>query len=205
MPTRRCIRSGAPVSDITQILSAIERGEPHAADQLFPLVYEELRRVAAQKLAQEKPGQTLQATALVHEAYVRLVSADGPAQWQSRGHVIAAAAEAMRRILVERARQKKRVKHGGGIERVEIDLAEHAMKQANVSVDELLALEDALAKLHAHDPVKARLNTMRYFGGMTIEQAAEVLGIARVTAHRYWTYARAWLHQQITGEAAPGA
>src|SRR5687768_17358797 len=177
--------------EVTRILSAVQQGDPVAAAQLLPLVYDELRRLAAQRLAQEKPGQTLQATALVHEAYLRLVDADPTAHWNSRGHFFAAAAEAMRRILVESARRKKRQKHGGDLERVEIELADVPTR---MSSDELLALDEALENLHRHDPVKARLVTLRYFGGMTIEQAAEVLGISRVTAHRYWTYARAWLH-----------
>src|SRR5437667_1124836 len=189
------------MSEVTRILSAIEQGDPHAAAQLLPLVYEELRQLAAQKLAQEKPGQTLQATALVHEAYLRLVDAEQAQQWNSRGHFFAACAEAMRRILVENARRKKRLKHGGDRERVEI---EPANLPTRMSSDELLALDEALEKLKQHDPVKAQLVTLRYFGGMTIEQAAEVLAISRVTAHRYWTYARAWLHQQMTGGAEPG-
>src|SRR5437762_12644931 len=188
------------MSEVTRILSAIEQGDPHAAAQLLPLVYDELRQLAAQKLAQEKPGQTLQATALVHEAYLRLVNVDQAQQWNSRGHFFAAAAEAMRRILGENARRKKRIKHGGDLERVEIELASLPTR---LSSDELLALDEALEKLKQHDPVKAQLVTLRYFGGMTIEQASEVLNISRVTAHRYWTYARAWLHQQITGGAEP--
>src|SRR5437660_5523720 len=187
------------MSEVTRVLSAIEQGDPHAAQQLLPLVYEELRKLAAQKLAQEKPGQTLQATALVHEAYLRLVDTDKVSQWNSRGHFFAAAAEAMRRILVENARRKKRGKHGGGRERVEIDMASLPTRMGS---DELLVLDTALEKLKEQDPVKAQLVTLRYFGGMTIEQASEVLNISRVTAHRYWTYARAWLHQQITGDSA---
>ena len=189
------------MTDVTRILSAIEEGDPHAAQQLLPLVYEELRKLAALKLAQEKPGQTLQATALVHEAYLRLVGADEARHWSGRGHFFAAAAEAMRRILVESARRKKRGKHGGGRQRVEIELASLPTR---MSSDELLALDEALEQLQRHDPVKARLVTLRYFGGLTIEQASDVLHISRVTAHRYWTYARAWLHQQMTGGAEPG-
>jgi RNA polymerase sigma factor (TIGR02999 family) len=169
----------------------------------LPLVYDELRKLAAQKLAQEKPGQTLDATALVHEAYLRLVAGEQPAgsepQWNSRGHFFAAAAESMRRILVENARRKKRCKHGGDRERVEIEMANLSTR---MSSDELVALDEALEKLKQQDPAKAQLVTLRYFGGMTIEQAAEVLGISRVTAHRYWTYARAWLHQQMSAGAA---
>jgi RNA polymerase sigma factor (TIGR02999 family) len=189
------------MNDLTHILSAIEQGDASAPTQLLPMVYDELRKLAAQKLANEKPGQTLQATALVHEAYLRLVNVEEAQHWNSRGHFFAAAAEAMRRILVENARRKKRTKHGGKRERVEVELAKLPAGRSRLSADELLALEDALEKLHEHDPVKARLVTLRYFGGMTIEQAAEVLGISRVTAHRYWTYARAWLHQRISGDA----
>jgi RNA polymerase sigma factor (TIGR02999 family) len=184
------------VNEVTRILSALEQGDPHTADQLLPLVYEELRRLAARKLAQEKPGQTLQTTALVHEAYLRLVDVENPEQWNGRGHFFAAAAEAMRRILIENARRKKRIKHGGDLERVEFDGLELPTRMSD---DELLALHEALEVLAEQDPVKARLVTLRYFAGMTIEQAAEVLQISRVTAHRYWTYARAWLHQQIRG------
>jgi RNA polymerase sigma factor (TIGR02999 family) len=191
------------MSDVTRILSAIEQGDPAAAEQLLPLVYDELRRLAAQHLSQEKTGQTLQATALVHEAYLRLVGADVGQQWNSRGHFFAAAAEAMRRILIENARRKKRIKHGGELERADIDLNSLSTGEPSISADELLALDLALEKLHEHDPVKARLVILRYFGGMTIEQAAEVLDISRVTAHRYWTYARAWLHQQLLGTPAP--
>jgi RNA polymerase sigma factor (TIGR02999 family) len=191
------------MADVTQILNAIEQGDPHAAEQLLPLVYDELRRLAAQKIGHERPGQTLQATALVHEAYIRLVDGAKAQHWNSRGHFFAAAAEAIRRILVENARRKKRTKHGGNQDRVEIELTDLPMRQPAMSADELLALEEALRKLQQHDAVKARLVTLRYFGGMTIEQASEVLNISRVTAHRYWTYARAWLHQQIGGEDAP--
>src|SRR3954468_3951674 len=188
------------MSDVTRVLSAIEQGDPHAAEQLLPLVYEELRKLAGQKMAQEAPGQTLQATGLVHEAYLRLVGVETAQHWNSRGHFFAAAAEAMRRILVENFRHKKRIKHGGDMERVEIEMASLPTR---MSSDELLALDEALERLKQQDPVKAQLVTLRYFGGMTIEQAAEALGISRVTAHRYWTYARAWLHQQMTGGAEP--
>ncbi len=188
------------MSEVTRVLSAIEGGDPHAAEQLLPLVYQELRKLAAQKLAQEKPGQTLEATALVHEAYLRLVDVEKAQHWNSRGHFFAAAAEAMRRILVESARRKKRIKHGGDLERVEIEMASLPTR---MSSDELLALDEALEMLKQQDPVKARLVTLRYFGGLTIEQASQVLNISRVTAHRYWTYARAWLHQRITAGAEP--
>jgi RNA polymerase sigma factor (sigma-70 family) len=198
--------------NVTRILSAIDAGDPHAAEQLLPLVYDKLRKLAAQKLAQEKPGQTLDATALVHEAYLRLVGSPcsplpsggeglgvrgDVAHFANRRHFFAAAAEAMRRILIDNARRKRRTKHGGELERATIELANLPTR---MSSDELLALDEALEELASHDPVKARLVTLRYFGGLTIEQAAEVLHISRVTAHRYWTYARAWLHQRITGE-----
>jgi RNA polymerase sigma factor (TIGR02999 family) len=184
------------MNDVTRILSAIEQGDPRAAEQLLPLVYDELRRLAAQKLVSEKSGQTLQATALVHEAYLRLVGDDAKQHWDGRGHFFAAAAEAMRRILVDNARRKLSIKHGGQLERVDIEVANLPTRMAP---DELVALNEALDNLEKQDPVKAKLVTLRYFGGMTIEQASEVLGISRVTAHRYWTYARAFLHQQITG------
>jgi RNA polymerase sigma factor (TIGR02999 family) len=188
------------MSEVTRILSAIEQGDPQASEKLLPLVYDELRKLAAHKMSQETPGQTLQATALVHEAYLRLVDGRKAQHWNSRGHFFAAAAEGMRRILVENARRKKRIKHGGDLERAEIELSSLPTR---MSSDELVALDEALEKLKHEDPAKAQLVTLRYFGGMTIEQAAEVLGISRVTAHRYWTYARAWLHQQITGDTTP--
>jgi RNA polymerase sigma factor (TIGR02999 family) len=185
------------MNEVTRILSAVEQGDPHAANQLLPLVYDELRRLAAQKLAHEASGQTLQATALVHEAYLRMVDAEKAQHWDSRGHFFAAAAQAMQRILVENARRKRRIKHGGQFERVEIELADLPTR---MPPEELIALDEALGELQRQDPVKAKLVTLRYFGGMTIEQASAVLGISRVTAHRYWTYARAWLHQRIRGE-----
>jgi RNA polymerase sigma factor (TIGR02999 family) len=181
------------MSEVTRILDQIQQGDPHAAAQLLPLVYDELRKLAAAKLAQEKPGQTLQATALVHEAYLRLV---GDQHFDNRGHFFAAAAEAMRRIVVESARRKQRVRHGGGRERVEVELGD---LPTSLPSDDLLALDEALSRLEQVDPVKARLVTLRYFSGMTIEQAAEALNISRVTAHRYWTFARAWLHREMTG------
>ncbi len=183
------------MSDVTRILSAIEPGDPHATEQLLPLVYAELRKLAAQRLVQEKPGQTLDATGLVHEAYLRLVGAEQDQSWNSRGHFFAAAAEAMRRILVENARRKKRFRHGGDSKRVEVEMASLPTR---MSSDELVALDEALEKLREQDPIKTQLVTLRYFGGMTIEQASEALGISRVTAYRYWTYARAWLHGQMT-------
>jgi RNA polymerase sigma factor (TIGR02999 family) len=185
------------LSDVTRILSQIESGDPSAAEQLLPLIYDELRKLAAQKVANEKPGQTLQATALVHEAYLRLLGGDAASrQWDGRGHFFAAAAEAMRRILVENARRKKRIKHGGELQRVDLELAELPTRMASV---DLIALDEALEELKLEDPIKAQLVTLRYFAGLTIEQAAESLKISRVTAHRYWTYARAWLHGRIAG------
>jgi RNA polymerase sigma factor (TIGR02999 family) len=183
------------VPDVTQILTAIEAGDSRAAADLLPLVYDELRKLASSRMSAETPGQTLAPTALVHEAYLRLVG-EGEKRWDSRGHFFAAAAEAMRRILVEAARRKKRTKHGGGRDRVDVELADLPTR---LPPDEFLALNDALDRLTVQDPVKARLVTLRYFAGLTIEQAADALGISRVTAHRYWTFARAWLHQRMTG------
>jgi RNA polymerase sigma factor (TIGR02999 family) len=193
------------MSDVTTILSAIAQGAPHAAEQLLPLVYQELRKLAAQKLAQEKPGQTLQPTALVHEAYLRLLGRPGRAAgegcFDSRRHFFAAAAEAMRRILVENARRKRSAKHGGGLHR--LDGAEEALAAPEPAAD-LLALDEALERLAARDPVKADLVKLRYFAGMTIEEAAQALGISAATAKRYWAYSRAWLYEAITGgPAAP--
>jgi RNA polymerase sigma factor (TIGR02999 family) len=179
--------------DVTQLLNAIAEGDPHATGQLLPLVYDELRRLAARKLAREKPGQTLEATALVHEAYLRLVG-DAARDWDSRGHFFAAAAEAMRRILVESARRKQRLRHGGGRQRV--PLADVAAPAAGPS-DDLLALDEALTRLAAEDPVKARLVELRFFAGLSVEEAAQCLGISRATADRYWAYARAWLYEQV--------
>ena len=180
--------------DVTQILNALDQGDPHAAEQLLPLVYEELRKLAAQKLAHEKPGQTLEATALVHEAYLRLVDADKASHWTSRGHFFAAAAEAMRRILIDRARQKRSRRHGGGLKRRPLDQVDVASPE---SPADLLALDVALERFEKADPAKARLVKLRYFAGLTIPQAAEVLGIATTTADRYWAYARAWLHAEL--------
>jgi RNA polymerase sigma factor (TIGR02999 family) len=182
------------MSDLTHILSAIEQGDPHAAEQLLPLVYEELRQLAAQRLAQEKPGQTLQATALVHEAYVRLVGADVARQWDGRAHFFAAAAEAMRRILIESARRKQAHKHGG--DRRRIDLAEVAVA-GRVTPDKLLELDDALGKLAQQDATAAELTKLRIFAGLTVEQAGTALGLSRTEAYRQWTYARAWLRAQF--------
>jgi RNA polymerase sigma factor (TIGR02999 family) len=186
------------MSDVTRILNAIEQGDPHAASKLLPLVYDELRKLAAQKLAHEKPGQTLDATALVHEAYVRLAGS-GPAQhWNSRGHFFAAAAEAMRRILVENARRKQSSKHGGARQRLDLDEAASLVPEP---ADELLALHEALDKLAAEDAKKAELVKLRYFTGLSVQQAADVLGISRATADRWWAYAKVWLYCAVSGDA----
>jgi RNA polymerase sigma factor (TIGR02999 family) len=190
------------MTDVTQILSQIEQGDPSAADQLLPLVYEELRKLAAAKLAHEKPGQTLQATALVHDAYLRLVDVDKAQHWDSRGHFFAAAAEAMRRILVETARRKKRIKHGGEFERVALDGEQLAVE---LPVDDLLAIDEALAKLEESDEQAARLLKLRYFAGLSVEQAAEVLGISARTAYRNWIYARAWMYRHVGVNQTPSA
>ena len=187
------------MSDVTRILSAIERGDPHAAAQLLPLVYDELRKLAAQKLAREKPGQTFQATALVHEAYLGLVDTKKVQRWESRGHFFAAAAEAMRRLLVENARRKGRLKRGGGQTRIELD--DPRLEYAEPA-DELLAVDDALEKLAVDDPQAAQLVKLRYFGGLSIEDAAEMVGISRSTAYEHWAYARAWLHRRLHGPEA---
>jgi RNA polymerase sigma factor (TIGR02999 family) len=180
--------------DFTRILSAINQGDPKAANQLLPLVYDELRRLAAQKLAQEKPGQTLEATALVHEAYLRLVGSDDPG-WNSRGHFFAAAAEAMRRILVEQARRKHSEKHGGG--RLRVDLPEDLAAPDAPSVD-LVALDEALCRLERHDADAAALVKMRYFAGLSHQDAAEALGISRGAADRLWALGRTWLFRQLS-------
>jgi RNA polymerase sigma factor (TIGR02999 family) len=187
------------MSEVTRILSAIDQGDPHAAEQLLPLVYDELRRLAAQKLAQEKPGQTLQATALVHEAYLRLVDVEQAQHWNSRGHFFAAAAEAMRQILVQNARRRGRVKHGGGRARIDVDDLDVAAPKRS---EDLLALDEALTQLAAADPQAAELVKLRYFAGCTIPQAAEVLGVSPRTADFLWAYARTWLFQKLQGEGA---
>jgi RNA polymerase sigma factor (TIGR02999 family) len=178
------------MNDVTRILAAIEQGDPHAADQLLPLVYDELRQLAAHKLAHEKAGQTLQATALVHEAYLRLVDVEQAQHWNSRGHFFAAAAEAMRRILVEQARRKSRHKHGGGRQRVPLEEAEPAQRD---DAAEILAIHDALDRLAAEDPDAARLVQLRYFGGCSVEEAAEAMDLPRSTAYVHWSYAKASL------------
>lgn len=183
-------------SDVTRIINAIEQGDVRAADELLPLVYEELRRLAAQKLSQEAPGQTLQATALVHEAYIRLVGAEDQ-NWDSRGHFFKAAAEAMRRILIENARRKKSLKQGGDHQRIELNEALFPSPRSHRSND-ILALDEALEKLSRQDKLKADLVKLRFFAGLTIAQAAEIMGISHATAERYWTYARSWLRLEIT-------
>jgi RNA polymerase sigma factor (TIGR02999 family) len=182
------------MNDVTQILLRIESGDPTASEQLLPLVYDELRRLAVRRLAQEKPGQTLQATALVHEVYLRL--ADGQARqcWNGRGHFFAAAAEAMRRILIENARRKKRIKRGSDRPRIELD---EACLVSESPSDDLLALNEALEKLVAESPARADLVKLRYFAGLTIEEAAAAMNISVATAKRYWTYSRAWLYHAL--------
>jgi RNA polymerase sigma factor (TIGR02999 family) len=190
----RSFREGEPVSEVTRILSAIEEGDPTAAEQLLPLVYDELRALAAVKMAHESPGETLQATALVHEAYLRLVDRDQAQHWNSRGHFFAAAAEAMRRILVDRARHKRSLKAGGNLRRQELpDLAAPAGEDR---VD-LLALDEALEKLERHDPRPAQVVKLRFFAGLTIDDAAQTLGIATSTADSDWAYARSWLRLEM--------
>ncbi len=188
--------------EITQILNAIDQGDRHAAEQLLPLVYDELRKLAAQKLAQEKPGQTLQATALVHEAYLRLVDGEQAKHWDSRGHFFAAAAEAMRRILVERARHKTSQKAGGGRHRIDLAEVEPAVEEAD---EELLALSEALDKLEKVDKRKADVVKLRFFAGLTNEQAAAELGISPSTAANDWAYARSWLRLEMDGMARGGS
>jgi RNA polymerase sigma factor (TIGR02999 family) len=183
------------MTDVTRILSAIEQGDPQAAEQLLPLVYDELRKLAAQRLAQEKPGQTLQATALVHEAYLRLVGGAEIQDWNGRRHFFAAAAEAMRRILIDRARHKQTRKAGGGRRRLDLDDMEPTLEEENG--DPLLALDEALRQLQAEDPRKAELVKLRFFAGLTAEQAAAALGVSTSTAEKDWAYARSWLRVAI--------
>ena len=180
--------------DVTHILSAIEQGDPRAAEKLLPLVYDELRRLASLRLAREAPGQSLQSSDLVHEAYLRLVSEDLQKQWDSRAHFFAAAAEAMRRILVENARRKKRRKHGGGRLRVELEAADFLAKEPS---EDLEALDEALDKLTEEDPAKAELVKLRFFAGLTMPEIAEVMKISLATAERHWTYARTWLFAEL--------
>jgi RNA polymerase sigma factor (TIGR02999 family) len=190
------------MNEVTRILSAIEQGDSHAAEQLLPLVYDELRKLAAEKLAHEKPGQTLQATALVHEAYVRLVDTEKAQSWDSRGHFFAAAAESMRRILIEHARRKARLRHGGEFRRVELPDAEVS---ASTKDEQVLLLDEALTRLAAIRPQAADLVKLRFFSGLTVEEAAAMLGVAPRTARRLWVFARAWLRREMersTGSAS---
>ena len=187
------------MNDVTRILGRIEQGESQAAGQLLPLVYDELRRLAARKLAREKPGQTLQATALVHEAFLRLVDTDTARGWNSRGHFFAAAAEAMRRILIERARSKGRQKWGGDWRRVDLDNLDLF---TSVTPDQLLALDEAIDRLAGEDPTAAGLVKLRYFAGLSVDEAAAALGISTATAYRHWAYARAWLLCDLLDERA---
>jgi RNA polymerase sigma factor (TIGR02999 family) len=190
------------MSEVTRILSAIEQGDPHASEQLLPLVYEELRSLAAQRLSQEKPGQTLQATALVHEAYLRLVDNQKPINWDSRGHFFVAAAEAMRRILINRARDKKRLKRGGDRRRINLEQLEIAMDGSD---EDMIALDEALGILAAEDPGAAELVNLRFFGGLTLKDAAASLGLSLRTAERQWAYARAWLYARLRHDAGQSA
>ncbi len=183
------------MNEVTQILNAIEQGDPQAAEELLPLVYAELRRLAAQRLAHEAPGQTLQATALVHEAYLRLVDSESQQDWDSRGHFFSAAAEAMRRILIENARRKNRAKHGGAHHRGDLNEAEIVI---SIPSDRLLALDEALGRLAEVEPQKAELVKLRFFAGLTLEQAADAIGVSRATATRHWAYARAWLYDAVS-------
>ena len=188
------------MSDVTRILSQIESGDPSAAELLLPLIYDELRKLAAAKLAHEKPGQTLQATGLVHEAYIRLVDVDMVQHWNSRGHFFGAAAEAMRRILVENARRKGREKRGGSLQRHDFCDVDPASNEAKV---EILELDEALTQLAFEHPEKAQLVQLRYFGGLTLVEAASALSISTATADRYWRYARAWLAQRLDQTKSP--
>lgn len=181
--------------DVTRILADIEHGDPAAAEQLLPLVYDELRRLAAMKMAAERPDLTVQATALVHEAYIRLVDVAAPQHWNSRGHFFAAAAEAMRRILVESARRRSAQKRGGDRQRVTLEAIDVGTGE---EAEKLLALDAALTRFAQLDPLKAKVVSLRYFGGLTIEEAAEALGISTASANRYWTYARAWLQTELS-------
>jgi RNA polymerase sigma factor (TIGR02999 family) len=190
-------------SHVTQILRRVEDGDAAAGAQLMPLVYAELRRLAARRLAREAPGQTLQATARVHEAYLRLIGSHGERTddcWQGRGHFFAAAAEAMRRIVIDRARRRKRLKRGGGLDRVDLELADLA---TDAVPDEVLALDEALTALAEKHPDKARLVNLRYFAGLTIEEAARAMGISTSTADRHWAYARAWLYRHMSAGEGP--
>jgi RNA polymerase sigma factor (TIGR02999 family) len=187
------------MNDVTRILSAIERGDPREAEKLLPLVYEDLRELAARRLSQENPGQTLEATALVHEAYLRLVGTDNPPRWDSRAHFFAAAAEAMRRILVEKARRRKSTKHGGRLSRVDLEAASSLAEEPG---EDLVALDEALNKLAAEDPAKAELVKLRFFAGLTMPEIGRAMNISLATAERYWTYARTWLYAELKDQAS---
>jgi RNA polymerase sigma factor (TIGR02999 family) len=192
------------MNEVTRVLSAVEQGDRHAAEQLLPLVYDELRKLAAHRLAQEAPGQTLQATALVHEAYLRLVADEqpgSPPSWESRGHFFAAAAEAMRRILVDRAREKQCLKRGGGWRRVDLD---HLAAVGDTCEEDLLALDEVLGRLAQENKSCAELVKLRFFAGLTLKEAAAGLGLPRRTANRYWAYARAWLYEALSKGREPG-
>jgi RNA polymerase sigma factor (TIGR02999 family) len=189
------------MNEVTRVLSAIERGDPQAAEQLLPLVYDELRRLAAQRLAQEKPGQTLQATALVHEAYLRLLDPERGQNWNSRGHFFAAAAEAMRRILVDNARRKRRPKHGGDQKRIPLDAVVLPVEDR---FHDLLALDEALTRFAGEEPLKAELVKLRYYAGLSVEEAAACLGISPITAKRYWAVARARLYAALADDETAG-
>jgi len=189
------------MTDVTRMLSAIEQGDPHAAEQLLPLVYDELRKLAAQRLAQEKPGQTLQATALVHEAYLRLVDVDEARHWDGRRHFFSAAAEAMRRILVDQARRKRRPKHGGDRKRIDLNEALSLCEEAS---DDVPALNEALQQLAREEPGKAELVKLHFFAGLSLEEAGAILGISQRTAKRHWAYARAWLYAAVRDGSASG-
>jgi RNA polymerase sigma factor (TIGR02999 family) len=184
------------MSEVTRVLAAVERGDPQAAEHLLPLIYDELRKLAAARLAAERPGQTLQPTALVHEAYLRLVGGDPAGGWDGRGHFFAAAAEAMRRILIEQARRKGRAKRGGGRKRIDLDDADLFSLAAP---DELLLIDEAIAELAQEDARAAQLVRLRYFAGLSVEEAADLSGLSRSTAYEHWSYARAWLHCRLYG------
>jgi RNA polymerase sigma factor (TIGR02999 family) len=188
-----------PMSEVTRVLAAIDRGEPHAAEELLPLVYDELRKLAAARMAAESPGQTLQPTALVHEAYLRLIGPVDETAWDGRGHFFAAAAEAMRRILVDAARRKRRNKHGGDRVRVDLDAAQPTAPDPR---HDLVALDEALTRLAAEDPQTAKLVELRHFAGLSVSEAAAALGVSPRTADRLWAFARAWLHRELAGSPA---
>jgi RNA polymerase sigma factor (TIGR02999 family) len=185
------------MSDVTRLIDDAAAGDPHAAAELLPLVYDELRKLAAARLADEKPGQTLQATALVHEVYLRLVGNDPGAQWDGRGHFFAAAAEAMRRILVDNARRRQSGKRGGDMHRVDLDAAAPAAPLEESAAEDLLALDEALRQFEAEEPLRARLVKLRYFAGLSTPEAAAALGVSVATAKRHWVYARSWLYGRV--------